>query len=391
MALEKQLNILDYAISSLWRRKFKNISVMLVFSSVIFLIASFQLTTQSLTKSATSSLIHGPEIVIQKMVAGRQESIPLDYRTKLKSIFGIRRVVPRVWGYYFDVTYGANYTVLGIDPELMPMGRELDLAFQEGGFPGPGQVGLGRGVLDSLQLHERKVFSLFKPDLTMKSFSISGVFDPLTEFLTADTMVMTVEDSRDLFGLDQDKVTDFCVYVANEGEIDTIAQKISRLLPDTRVITRNQLSKTYQMVFSWRSGFASVCLLTALCSFIIFAWDKASGLSQEERKEIGILKVLGWQTSDILTMRFWEGFIISSLAFFTGYSLAFGHVVFFSAGLFRPVLVGWSVLQPNLSLAPDLILGDFMLIFCLSVLPYMAATIIPAWRSSIIPPDSAMH
>ena len=43
-------------------------------------------------------------------------------------------------------------------------------------------------------------------------------------------------------------VTDLCVYITNPTEIDTIAKKIAALLPDTRVLTRSQIQKTYQVV-----------------------------------------------------------------------------------------------------------------------------------------------
>ena len=97
----KHLNILDYALSSLWRRRMKNMSVLVVFAGVIFLVASFQLVTQALTETAALALRKTPEITVQKMSAGRQVEIPLDYLNRLASIFGIREVVPRVWGYYF--------------------------------------------------------------------------------------------------------------------------------------------------------------------------------------------------------------------------------------------------------------------------------------------------
>ena len=50
--LTKHLNILDYTLSSLWRRRMKNVSVLVVFAGVIFLVASFQLVTQALTETA---------------------------------------------------------------------------------------------------------------------------------------------------------------------------------------------------------------------------------------------------------------------------------------------------------------------------------------------------
>lgn len=392
-AIEKQINILDYALSSLWRRKMKNISVMLVFAVVIFLIGSFQLLTRGLTQAAARVLVRTPEITVQKMSAGRQEALPAAYMSRLNGIFGISRIVPRIWGYYFDEVNGANYTVMGLDPSMMPLGEKLDLTLDRGRMPLPdetGQAVIGRSVQKKLVEKGGGLLTFFRPDLSLVSYEVAGVFDTATDLLTNDLVVLNIDDARDLFGIAPDRVTDLCVYVANKSEIQTIARKIARLLPDTRVLTRPQIQKTYQVVFSWRSGFASVCLLTALTAFIILAWDKASGLSPEERREIAILKILGWETTDILTVRFWESLLVSSLAFLIGCTLAYVHVVFFDASLFRPVLVGWSVIFPAFHLAPALEPGDFLLIFSFSVLPYLAATVIPAWRCATVPPDSAL-
>lgn len=392
--IEKQLNLLDYSLSSLWRRKMKNGSVMLIFAAVIFLVASFQMLTGSLVSTADRILADAPEITIQRMSAGRQESIPLSYKDRLAGIFGIRKIVPRIWGYQFDEANGANYTIIGLDPGEMPMGNKLDLTLAEGEYPSAdnkGDVVIGYEALSMMKLGERRVFSLFRPDLSLKSFRISGVFSRDVDVVAADVIAMGLQDSRDLFGLAPDMVTDLCVYVANPAEIDTIARKIAAALPDTRVLTKPQIRKTYQVVFGWRSGFASVCLLAALASFVILSWDKASGLSPEERREIGILKILGWETTDILAVRFWEGFLVSVLAFIIGCTSAYVHVTYFEAALFRPVLLGWSVLRPTLYLLPSITYGDLLLILCLVVGPYLAATVIPAWRCASVPPDSAIR
>lgn len=388
--LEKHLNILDYSLAALWRKKLKSAGVLTIFSVVIFLIASFQLTTSSLTETAIRFLDTAPEITIQKMTAGRQESIPLSYIEKLKPVFGIRKIVPRIWGYHFDESNGANYTILAVDAMSLPEGSKVGLVVDTGMLPAQGEAVVGRGVAQAMQLADRKVFSLFRPDLTLQAFRLKGIFTEISDLLTYDTIFMNGADGRDFFGIPDSLATDLCVSVANPEEIATIAKKIAAVLPDTRVLTRAQILKTYRAVFGWRSGFASVCLLTALTAFIIFAWDKASGLTPEERKEIAILKIVGWQTADILAMRFWEGFIVSFLSFLIGYSLAFIHVLYFDAGLFKPILVGWSIIRPPLSLAPAFALDDTLLIFSLTVFPYLAATIIPSWRGAIIPPDSAM-
>jgi ABC-type lipoprotein release transport system permease subunit len=391
VALEKHINLLDYALSSLWRRKLKNIGIITVFAAVIFLVASFQFLTSSLTTTAEVLLAEAPEIIIQKMTAGRQESIPLAYLSRLESIFGIRAAVPRIWGYYFNEVTGANYTVLAVDRSLMPRGKKLELAI-DGKAPaeGQGEAALGNEVAADLQLSDRRNFSLFRPDLSLKPFKVSGIFNKSTDLLTADLMVTGLTEARDLFAMPGQFATDICVYVANPNEISTIAKKIADRLPGTRVLTRPQIQRTYQVVFGWRSGFASICLLTALAAFVILAWDKASGLSAEEKREISILKILGWQTSDILVLRFWESLAVSGLAFLIGCTTAFVHVLYLDGTLFKPIMVGWSVINPSLDLLPVFAFADLLLILTISVLPFMAATVIPAWHCSTVSPDSAI-
>ncbi len=403
-ALEKQLNLLDYALASLWRRRLKNSSVLVVFTAVIFLVASFHLVTTALTETAGAVLRQTPEIVIQKMSAGRQEAIPVAYGEQLSRLFGIKKIVPRVWGYYFDEPFQANYTVLGVDPAAMPMGEHLVQTLLAGAWPGSAanQAVVGGAIRELLALSvapptveddfpDHSLFALHRPDRSLKLLSTVGVFRDETALLTADLIAMSLADARDLFQIPADLATDLCVYVHNPAEITNLARKIAAILPDTRVLTRPQIEQTYRVVFGWRSGFAAVCLLAALAAFVILAWDKASGLSPEERREIAILKILGWETADLLLVRCWEALIVALLAFVAGCTLAWLHVVFFEAALFRPVLVGWSVIHPPFALTPRIEVKDLLLLFVLTVLPYLAATVIPTWRGAVVPAEDALN
>ncbi len=390
-AVAKQLNLLDYALSSLARHRGKNIAIVVVFGTVIFLLASFHLLTNALTSFARQLLVTAPEITIQRLVAGRQESMPIAYRERLGEIFGIRSITPRVWGYYFDERNGANYTVVGMDLGA-PLTERLRESLAEGRFPErPGEAVLGGALYRSLGLAGRRVFSFFRPDLSLQAFTVTGVFDDSAAVLTDDLLLTDLDSARRLFALPPDQVTDLLVTVANPAEVDTIAKKIADLLPDTRVVTRKQIQKTYEVVFGWRSGFASVCLLASLAAFVIFAWDKASGLSPEERREIAILKILGWETADILTVRFWEGILVSGAAFAIGLLAAYAHVLYFDAGLFRPLMLGWSVLRPTIHLVPSVHVADLLLLASFSILPYLAATVVPAWRCVAVPPDAVIR
>ena len=140
--------------------------------------------------------------------------------------------------------------------------------------------------------------------------------------------------------------------MANPEETRTVANKIAALLPASRPILKSEILRTYDSIFDWRGGMMVAILAMAVLAFVIFAWDKATGLSAEERREMGILKSIGWETADILLLKFWEGIAISLTAFLLGILIAYCHVYFFSAGLFAGALKGWSVLYPDFQPAP---------------------------------------
>jgi len=392
-ALNRQLNIADYALGSLRRRLGKNLGVIAVFAFVIFLVASFSLLTTSLERSAERLLETVPDITVQQMSAGRQISLSEDSLAEIEQIFGIRSIRPRIWGYYFDETGGANYTVIGhqgLSDKLPLPGLGIDYLPAERWGDEVSIAILGSGVREGLELGKRRTFSLFRPDLSLQSFVVAGTFAEETSMITDDLIIIDLEAARELFGLGKHKITDILIEAGNPAEIDTISEKIGTRLDNVRVITRERIAKTYRAVFGWRSGFGIACLSGALAAFFILAWDRAAGLTPEQKKEVAVLKVVGWQTEDVITLRFWESILISSLAFGVGYLAAWIHLLAFDGALFRPVMLGWSVLKPPVNLVPVFSFSDLLIIFSLSVLPYLAATVIPAWHSASVRPDSVI-
>jgi ABC-type lipoprotein release transport system permease subunit len=162
-------------------------------------------------------------------------------------------------------------------------------------------------------------------------------------------------------------------------------------LPDSRTILREEMLRTYESIFNWREGIVLVLLSGAVLAFAIFALEKASGLSADEKREIGILKAIGWETGDVIRMKFWEGALVSLTAFLLGYVGAYLHVFRFSSALFEPVLKGWSVLYPRFELVPVVDGFQIATLFFFTVFPYAMATIVPIWRAAITDPDSVMR
>jgi len=373
--IERQRNILDFTFSSLVRRKGKNIALVLVYTVIVFLLASIMFMTYAIKKEASIILQDGPEMVIQRTSAGRHDPIPLSYIPRIREIRGISSVQGRLWGYYYDPISGANYTL--VVPGNSP--------------PDPGRIEVGRGVSRTRLTFEGDSLDFRGNDGKILSLQVRKILSSDSELVSSDLILVSEADFRKLFGGSGETATDLAVRVKNPRELSTIALKIAEMLPDTRVILREEILRTYDAVFSWRGGILILILAGAIMAFMILSWDKASGLSQEERKEIGILKATGWETSDVILMKFWEGMAVSLSAFLAGIILAYVHVFFFSSSLFEPVLKGWAVLYPKFRLVPFIDASQVVALFFLTVVPYTVATLIPSWRAATVDPDSVMR
>ena len=314
-------------------------------------------------------------MIIQRTVAGRSDPIPIRYVEGIKKIRGVSSVRGRLWGYYYDPIVGANYTL------IVPEDSKV----------GPGNIAIGEGVSRTRLSFKGDVMDFRAYDGSIINLEIKNIISSESELISSDLILVSEDGFRRLFGGSGDYATDITLQIKNQKEIPTIALKIAEQFPDTRIILREEILRTYDTVFNWRGGMMIVILSGALLAFIIFAWDKASGLSLEERKEIGILKAIGWETSDVIVMKFWEGMVISLSSFLAGVALAYLHVFFTSSVLFEPALKGWGILYPNFKLIPFIDFSQVATLFFLTVVPHTVATIIPSWRAATVDPDSVMR
>jgi ABC-type lipoprotein release transport system permease subunit len=373
--IQKQRHIVDFTLSALLRRKGKHLALLLVYAAIVFTLASVMFFAHALKKEAALLLKNAPEIIVQKMVAGRQELIPTAYLARIGEIRGVTSSRPRLWGYYYYPSVKANYTV------MVP----------EGFGHKDGTVLIGNGVSRTLRTGKGSEMWFQASDGSVLKFTVAAILPAESELISSDLILMSAGDFTRLFAVPAGYATDLLLTVRNSRELPTIAQKITTLLPDTRPIIRDEILRTYDAIFDWRQGIMIAVLAGALLAFVILAWDKASGLSAEERREIGILKAIGWETSDVILVKFWEGAVISLTSFLVGIILAYIHVFFSSAVLFEPVLKGWAVLYPKFHPEPFVDAYQVTTLFFLTVIPYTVATIVPSWRAATVDPDAQMR
>lgn len=373
--LERQRFLLDFALSSLLRRKAKNLSLVVVYALVVFALASVLFFTRALREQAARALRGAPELVVQRLAAGRHDLAPAAWADAVAGIRGVASARGRLWGYLWDPVARANFTVLV--PE----------AFE--GAPGEAVVGPGVARVRGVRAGER--LALAAPDGRIVWLAVREVAPVETELVASDLVLVGEADFRDLLGLEPGRYTDVAVRVRNEREVPTVARKAVALLPGARAISRADVLRTYAAIFDRRSGLVVLVLSGALLAFAILAWDRATGLSAEERRELGVLKAIGWDASDVLLLKAWEGAVVSVTASGLGLLAAYAHVFAGRAFLLRPALEGWSGLYPEFELVPFASGLELAILLALAVLPYSAATLVPAWRAATLDPDAVMR
>lgn len=382
----RSLTFLEYALASLLRRPGKTAAILTVYTLMIAVLATVLMLTHALKTEAANVLADSPALLVQRTMAGRHELIPVAAAATIARIPGVAAVTPRVWGYYYDSLTAANYTLLAVEPAAPA------LELLAGRLPlNDGECAIGAGVAAARRVTTGDDLILIDANNIGAIFTITGVFNAESRLLTEDLLVMPAEPLRRFFGMPAEMATDLAVSVSNPAEVETVAGKIKRALPDARPITRSELLRTYRAVFDWRGGMMLALFSSALLAFCILAWDKATGLSAGERREIGILKAVGWDTADVLLLKLWEGLALSLLAFLLGCALAFGMVFWWGAPVLGAVLRGWSVLFPTLKPTPYVDLYQIATLAFLTIVPYVASTVIPAWRAAVTDPDEVMR
>lgn len=373
--LARHLYLVDFTIASLRRRRGRNLGLFAVYVLLVFVLASVSLLTHGLRREAQTVLASSPEIVIQRMVAGRNDPVPAVDVIAVDGIRGVRAVQGRLWGYYYDAGMRANYTL------MVPPDHQV----------AAGTVEIGAAIARLRQLDTGDIVHFMAPDGRIVRFTVAGTLDSRSELVAADLVLLNEGDFRAFFNFPRDRFTDVVASVRNPREVGTVASKIAQALPEARVVTRADMLRTYEALFDWRGGMVAVLLTGAVLAFVILAWDKAAGLSADERREIGVLKAIGWETGDVIAVKFWEGALVSVVAFLVGYVLAYVHVFYFSGVLFEPALKGWATLYPRFRLVPEVDGQQMATIFFFTVVPYTLSTIFPIWRAATIDPDTVMR
>ena len=102
----------------------------------------------------------------------------------------------------------------------------------------------------------------------------------------------------------------------------------------------------------------------------------------QRKKEIAILRSIGYAIKDIISLKLIQNVIISVSAYLFSVALAYMYVFVLNAPLLKNIFLGDN-LQSFVTLTPILDFNVLILIFLFMIIPYLAFVIIPSWKIAI--------
>lgn len=385
--MKRQLALLDFALGSLRRRAGKSLALVAGLAFVVGLFGSALLLTDALKREYERGTEAMPDLTVQRLVAGRPSLIDAAAADALRDIPTVREVRPRVWGYFFFRAIEANVTIVGVDAARI----DGDPGLATGRLPrAAGEVAIGTALGELLGLRVGDELGL-PVDGEMTFSRVVGTFGAGSALRSADLVIATPAHARTLLGVPESAATDLAIDLTTADEAPVVSARIAERLEGARVLDKRLLRRTYELTFDTRGGLLAALLVPALAAFLLLAWERLTGLGAAERQEIGVLKAVGWGTADVLAARIWESAAIAVSGAVLGLVAAYLYVFWAGAPGLANALLGWSAIQPPMELAPSLDPVQAFAILGAVVVPFVAVSVVPAWRAAMIDPDRAMR
>lgn len=386
------LSLLGYSFSSLLRKKGKSIAILGGLFAMVSFVSAVLFLADAMNEEAMRVQDVLPDLVVQRLAGGRPRPMHEADASLFSQIPSVRSSAGRVWGYVYVDDLHANITVIGARDEGVNalVAVRGSLAEGEGFVAGRHQMVMGRALAKSLGLHLSDSFVLRGDRRDVPKLTLAGTFSSSADLYTADVVLCDEADARTILGYGADEVTDVAIYVINPAETSVVGRTVQEKVPDARVVQRSLLGRIYSLVYGRRSGVLIALSIPAFLAFLVIAWDRLVGISPDERREIAVLKATGWSTRDVLLAKGLEAALLSILATASGLVVAYVWIFVFGAAGLRPALGGFSVVTPTSALTPAIDASLVLTLFLSVVGPFIALSLVPAWRAASIDPVDAM-
>lgn len=245
---------------------------------------------------------------------------------RIRTVEGIAEIATalEVW----DFGASQYQIVLGVDPgqNQVGPGRVLQEGLISGRVFKPDEPAVA--VADR---HYAAIFSL-KPGDTVtigdRNFQVVGIVDQQgSSQAGAANLYISLAEAQRLVNMDAGQVNQVYVRVADASRIEAIVANLATQLGTISAMSQESILQVMGGVARISTRFSTVAGLVGMAGGVALAWVALTGLVTERRREIGVMKAIGWRSRDVTRVFLGEIFLLGLFGGLLGIALGSGLAV----------------------------------------------------------------
>ena len=378
----------------LLKHKSKHIAIFIISILIVFLISSVLFISNSLKKEAFSTLENQSDFVIQKINSGKILDTPISWVEDFSSINGIKNTQQRVYGQYYFMPENVYFTIVGLDlfeENTNKNLKELLKILNISDFLQKDSMIIGNGIKKIFDKYH--YFDSYDFKLSNNKLTTVKIFKDLPQeanLVANDLIIMDINLAKIILNINEEDSTDIVLNVPNNLERQNIKEQLILKHSNIRILQKESLKKEYENMFNYKGGIFLVLFIVVIFTFILILYQRYSMISSSDKKEIGILKAVGWSIKDIIKLKIIENFIVGFMAFIIGIIISYIFVFILNAPILKNIFIGFSNIQNDFILNPNIDFTIIVTLFLFFIIPFLSAILIPVWKISVIDANESM-
>ncbi|MBF7070365.1 ABC transporter permease [Aliarcobacter butzleri] len=376
------------------KHKSKHFAIFLILIFIVFLTSSILFIKNSLQKEISQALENQSDFIIQKTIANKIKDIDTSLIDKFYEINGVSKVTQRVYGQYYFMPENVYFTIIGIDffeettnQDLKELLNFLNIS----NFLEKDSMIIGNGVkkvLDKYAYFDSYDFKLENEN--SKNIRIFKDLPKEANLIANDLIIMDINIAKKILDIKSDFATDIVLDVPNPLERQNVKEQILLKESNIRILQKDELKKEYENMFNYKGGIFLILFIVVIFTFILVLYQRYSMISSNDKREIGILKAVGWSIKDIIKLKIIENFIVAFMAFIIGVIFAYIFVFILQAPILKNIFIGFSNIKNDFILNQNIKVSNLITLFLFFMVPFLSAVLIPVWEIAVIDATKSM-
>jgi ABC-type lipoprotein release transport system permease subunit len=352
--------------------------------------------SRGLREQARASVRLGADLYVTGQQFGRTVPLPASAAEKLKAVPGVASVTPRIVGRIEIGSERLSAVVVGMPLNEFP--PELECV--EGRlFRGSkrNELVIGSGLASKLNLRVGSLIPPFYHSSRGEHVSeVVGIFRSDVAMWQARLIFTSLETAARIF--DQ---AGFCTELLvnglpgyGEGVRDAIVRiSLSSSSGPIRLqaVSRGDLEELLPQGLQQREGIFTILYLSAFVVAILVTLITSALGQSEQRREIGILKAIGWQTDELLFRSLLENGLLSLGGCSLAVIAAFVWLRWFNGYGIAGIFVAGVDRMPDFAVPFRLAPVPALLGVLIALVIVLSGSLYATWRAAITPPRVAMR